>query len=198
MALYGIFSNQEMLLSNLKSVATLQYKPEGLHVLFYMTTTKATHMQDKRKRQMIRPWSWPEQRYQFQCLHYNITMHDEVMQCYSFTKDKDTCFLLLTNVFSSVNVTNQTSTLMEQACCPEWGSWMTSAAIATCTCTGVVHNFCNPHGLLAAEVLMHWYTCKCPLNILKRAVEQLAGCLSKETKVSCKRSITFVMLRKEI
>ena len=29
-----IFSNQEMLLSNLKPVATLQYKPEGLHVLF--------------------------------------------------------------------------------------------------------------------------------------------------------------------
>ena len=33
-----IFSNQEM---NLKSVATLQYKPEGPHMLFYMTTTKA-------------------------------------------------------------------------------------------------------------------------------------------------------------
>ena len=34
------FSNQEM---NLKSVAILQYKPEGPHMLFYMTTctTKA-------------------------------------------------------------------------------------------------------------------------------------------------------------
>ena len=30
-----------MILSNLKSVATLQYKPEGPHMLFYMTTTKA-------------------------------------------------------------------------------------------------------------------------------------------------------------
>ena len=35
-----IFSNQEMILSNLKQVATLQYKLEGPHVLFYMTTTK--------------------------------------------------------------------------------------------------------------------------------------------------------------
>ena len=34
-------SSQEMLLSNLKPVATLQYQPEGPHVLFYMTTTKA-------------------------------------------------------------------------------------------------------------------------------------------------------------
>ena len=30
-----------MLLSNLKPVATLQYQPEGPHVLFYMTTIKA-------------------------------------------------------------------------------------------------------------------------------------------------------------
>ena len=36
-----IFSNQEAILSNLKPIATLQYKPEGPHVLFYMTTTKA-------------------------------------------------------------------------------------------------------------------------------------------------------------
>ena len=35
-----IFSNQEMILSNLKPVATLQYKPEGPHVVFYMTITK--------------------------------------------------------------------------------------------------------------------------------------------------------------
>ena len=30
--------------------------------------------------------------------------------------------LLLANAFSSVNVTNQTSMLMKQACCQEWGS----------------------------------------------------------------------------
>ena len=24
---------------------------------------------------------------------------------------------------------------------------------------------------------MHWYTCKCLLNTLERAIEQLAGCL---------------------
>ena len=30
------FSSQEMLLPNLKPVATLQYKPEGPHVPFYM------------------------------------------------------------------------------------------------------------------------------------------------------------------
>ena len=28
---------------------------------------------------------------------------------------------------------------------------------------------------------MHWYTCKCLLNNLGRAVEQLAGCFAKET-----------------
>ena len=43
-----IFSNQKMLLSNLKPVATLQYKPEGPHVLFYMTgTTKANQMREQ-------------------------------------------------------------------------------------------------------------------------------------------------------
>ena len=31
---------------------------------------------------------------------------------------------------------------------------------------------------------MHWYTCKSLLNTLGRAVEQLAGCLAKQTKVS--------------
>ena len=55
-----------MILSNLKSVATLQYKPEGPHMLFYMTTTKANlvweqehmHMQDKHKEQVS--WIiWP-------------------------------------------------------------------------------------------------------------------------------------------
>ena len=35
------FTSQEMILSNLKPVATLQYQPKGPHVLFYMTTTKA-------------------------------------------------------------------------------------------------------------------------------------------------------------
>ena len=35
------FSSQEMILSNLKPVATLQYQPKGPHVLFYMTATKA-------------------------------------------------------------------------------------------------------------------------------------------------------------
>ena len=35
------FISQEMILSNLKPVATLQYQPKGPHVLFYMTTTKA-------------------------------------------------------------------------------------------------------------------------------------------------------------
>ena len=33
-----------MLLSKLKPVATLQYKAEGPHVLFYMTTTKANQV----------------------------------------------------------------------------------------------------------------------------------------------------------
>ena len=37
---------------------------------------------------------------------------------------------------------------------------------------------------------MHWYTCKCILNTLERAVEQLAGCLAKETKVSSRGQST--------
>ena len=43
---------------------------------------------------------------------------------------------------------------------------------------------------------MHWYTCKCLLNTLGRAVEQLAGCLAKETKVSSRGQSTTVMQRK--
>ena len=39
-------------------------------------------------------------------------------------------------------------------------------------------------------VLMHWYTCKCLLNTLERAVEQLAGCLAKETQVSSRGQST--------
>ena len=31
---------------------------------------------------------------------------------------------------------------------------------------------------------MHWYTCKSLLNTLARAVEQLAGCLAQQAKVS--------------
>ena len=71
----------------------------------------------------------------------------------------------------------------EQACCREWGSWMTSVPIAMCTCTGVLHNSCNPHGLMLRFMsLMHLYTCKCLLNTLGRAVQQLTECLAKETK----------------
>ena len=76
-----------------------------------------------------------------------ITIHNETMQCHSFntTKDKDTtCFLLLAYALPFVNVTNQTSALMKQACYREWGSWMTSVSIAMCMCTGVVHNFATP------------------------------------------------------
>ena len=40
---------------------------------------------------------------------------------------------------------------------------------------------------------MHWYTCKCLLNTLGRAVEQLAGCLAKETNVSSQGQSTMVM-----
>ena len=37
---------------------------------------------------------------------------------------------------------------------------------------------------------MHWYACKCLLNTLERAVEQLAGCLAKEIKVSTRGQST--------
>ena len=42
---------------------------------------------------------------------------------------------------------------------------------------------------------MHWYTCKCLLNTLGGAVEQLAACLAKETKVSSRGQSTTVMQR---
>ena len=38
---------------------------------------------------------------------------------------------------------------------------------------------------------MHWYTWKCLLNTLERAVEQLAGCLAKETKLSSRGQSTI-------
>ena len=40
------------------------------------------------------------------------------------------------------------------------------------------------------------YTCKCLLNTLGRAVEQLAGCFAKETKVSSQGQSTTVMQRR--
>ena len=51
-----------------------------------------------------------------------------------------------------------------------------------CACTGVVHNFCNPHGLLLRLVSYDALVHKCLLNTLERAIEQLAECLAKETK----------------
>ena len=72
-----------------------------------------------------------------------------------------------------------------------------SGYIAMCTCTGVVHNFCNPHGLLlrlmSSDALVH--TCKCLLNTLGRAVEQLAGCLAKETAIEVKVQHTQCRIR---
>ena len=60
---------------------------------------------------------------------------------------------------------------------------MTSVPIAMCTCTGVLHNSRNPHELLLRFMSsMHLYTCKCLLNTLGRAVQQLTECLVKETK----------------
>ena len=53
-------------------------------------------------------------------------------------------------------------TKIAKACCQEWESWMTSVAIAMssmCTCTGMVHNFCNSHALLlrlmGSDALVH-------------------------------------------
>ena len=58
-------------------------------------------------------------------------------------------------------------------------------------------HYTNLHGLLLRLMsLMHWYTCKCLQNILGRAVEQLAGCLAKETKVSSRGQSTTVMQRR--
>ena len=95
--------------------------------------------------------------------------------------------LLLANPFSSVNVTNQTS-IMKQACCREWVIWMTSVVIGTCTCKPLlewsIRFSTHMDSCWDLWVLMHWYTCKCLPNTLGRAVEQLAGCLAKETKVS--------------
>ena len=63
-----------------------------------------------------------------------------------------------------------------------------------CTCTRVDHNLCNPHELLAGlTVLMTWHTCKSLLNTSGRAVEQLAGCLAKQAKVSSRGQSTIAM-----
>ena len=40
---------------------------------------------------------------------------------------------------------------------------------------------------------MQWYTCKSLLNTLGRAVEQLAGCLAKQAKVSSQGQSTTVI-----
>ena len=43
------------------------------------------------------------------------------------------------------------------------------------------------------NVLMHGHTCKSLLNTLGRAVEQLAGCLAKQAKVSRRGQSTTAM-----
>ena len=42
-------------------------------------------------------------------------------------------------------------------------------------------------------ILMHWHTCKSPLNTSGRAVEQLAGCVAKLAKVSSQGQSTTAM-----
>ena len=42
-------------------------------------------------------------------------------------------------------------------------------------------------------ILMHGHTCKSLLNTLGRAVEQLAGCLAKQAKVSSRGQSTTAM-----
>ena len=98
----------------------------------------------------------------------------------------------LANAFSSVNVTNQIFIIKHNPFAPGWRVSRTSVAMGTCTRVG--HNFCNSHGLLLSFmstyelVLMHLYTCKSLRNILGRVVEQLAGCLTKQSKSQQLRS----------
>ena len=55
----------------------------------------------------------------------------------------------------------------------------------------MLHNSCNPRGLMLRFMSsMHLYTCKCLLNTLGRAVQQLAECLAKETKGSTRGQST--------
>ena len=43
------------------------------------------------------------------------------------------------------------------------------------------------------RVLMNWHTCKSLLNTSGRAVEQFAGCLAKQAKVSSRGQSTTAM-----
>ena len=46
---------------------------------------------------------------------------------------------------------------------------------------------------------MHWHTGKSLLNTLGRAVEQLAGCLAKQAKISSRgRSTTAMQYQREV
>ena len=80
----------------------------------------------------------------------------------------------------------QPNSIIKQACCREWESWMTSVAIAICTCTGAVHKFCNPHELLlrlmSSDALVH---CKYLLNTLGRVVQPRRNC-TRNVPFQCK------------
>ena len=72
-----------------------------------------------------------------------------------------------------------------QACCPRMESLKNFVYMC--------HNFLQLTWTCAEfyvnlRVLMHWYTCKSLLNTLGRVVEQLAGCLAKQSKSQQSRS----------
>ena len=87
--------------------------------------------------------------------------------------------LLLANAFSSVSVTN----LNETGLLPGMGNLNDFSSYRyVYTCTGVVH----------------WCTCEFTLNTLERTVEQLAGCLAKETKASSRGQSTIACKRRSL
>ena len=138
-----------MLLSNLKPVATVQYKPEGLHVLFYTTTTKATHMQDKHKRQVSwKKWSGHGLNSDTNSSAYIYSNAWRSINAMVFLYKRQRYTFPIAECTFICQCHQPNLYVMKQACCPEWGSWMNSAAIARCTSTGVVHNVFNPHELL--------------------------------------------------
>ena len=74
------------------------------------------------------------------------------------TKIQVTCFILL--AYAVFHLTNLTSPLMKQACCPERRNWSDFSSYSYVYVYWSVHtDVCNPHGLLlrlmSSDALVH-------------------------------------------
>ena len=87
---------------------------------------------------------------------HNIAMHNEAMQWYSFTTTKDKDMFPIAGQYTFICQHHQPNLYSEtgQPVARNGGSWMTSVAIAMCTCTGVVQ-FLQPTWT-PAEIYEFW------------------------------------------